>query len=746
MPIAMNPPHVAGPAPALPLTPDIRPRGPDRIDLREHWRSIAKRRWVILGIGLMAALLAAAVVMAVTPVYRSTATVLIESGKSKIVSIDEVYSGVSQDREHYQTQIEILRSREVARRTVQAVRLWEYPEFDPRKGEDGALRRLKRALRISEPPATWDEEALTEATVPAFSGALTVEPVRLSQLVKVSVEAQDRQLAARLANETAQRYIEADRDARFRITQQANGWLQERMGSLREKVAQSERELQEYREQNGLVNLGGSAQSMAGQQVGEVMQRLVSARVRRTELESAYQQITAIRNGDYSSVPAVVNHAAVAEARRRLSVAQTRLEELSHTYGDQHTRVVEAQTEVGGAREDLQRQTRAVINALSREYLAARDTEASLQAALGTARGTVQDVNRREFQLSVLEREVQANRQLYELFMSRAKETNLGGGLQAAVARVVDPAGPSSVPLKPNKRQVIVFALLLGLLAGAAGAVTLDRLDNTLKRAEDAETRLHQPVLTTLPLIGTEHSQALTRLFLEQPQSHHAEAIRTARTGVLLSNIDVEHKVLLVTSSVPGEGKTTLCTNLALAHAQTKRTLLIDADMRRPQIGRRLGVPADAKGLSNLVAGTARLEECLHPVAGSGLLVMPAGDVPPNPLELLLSQRFREALQALSRQVEIILIDSPPVELVSDALVLAPQASSTIYVVKAMHTPHPLARKGILRLQRAGGTILGVVLNQLEFERNPAYYGDGDAGYGYANYAGYGQPPTSRPA
>jgi capsular exopolysaccharide synthesis family protein len=271
----------------------------------------------------------------------------------------------------------------------------------------------------------------------------------------------------------------------------------------------------------------------------------------------------------------------------------------------------------------------------------------------------------------------------------------------------------------------------------------MDRLDNTLKGSDDAELRLRLPVLTALPKIDDHDRAHMSRMFIDEAHSHYAEGIRTARTGVLLSNLDVPHKILLITSTLPGEGKTTVAVNLALAHSQTKRTLLIDADMRRAQAARSLGLPPGSKGLTNLVAGNATAADSMYLAAGTSLHVMPVGDMPPNPLELLLSQKFKEVLAQLSEQFEMVVIDSPPVELVSEALVLAPMVTSIAFVVKAMSTPAPLARKSIARLQRAGGNMLGVVVNQLDFAHAQRYYGEyGGSGYTYGNYGSYGEVPA----
>ncbi|PXW93255.1 capsular exopolysaccharide synthesis family protein [Sphaerotilus hippei] len=706
-----------------------------KLALLDYWRSIKARKWPILGLATMMALLAAAVAFSMTPIYKSTATVLIEQGKGKVLSFDDMFAGAAQTKEHYQTQVEILKSRDVALKTVTAMKLWNQPEFDPRKGGDGIGKKMLALVGVKEAQPEWTDDKLASATVGAVMNNLSVEPVRLSQLVKVSFESPDRNLAQRVSNELAARYIDADREAKFKQAQALNGWLDQRATELRTKLAESEDLLQKYREDQGLVSLEGSAQALAGRRIADVSTRLADARARRMTLDSAYQGISSIKNGDYSNVPAVVSSMGVQGALQREAEAVRNLAQLTETLGSSHPNVLVAKSAVDEARSYKRAQIQAVVKSVLEEYGNARRAEGALMAELETASGSVQDVNRKEFKLAVLERDVSSNKQLYEMFMIRAKELSSGSDLQSAIARVVDPAVAANVPVKPNKAQIILVAFMLGLLLGSGGALAMERLDNTIKGGESTELKLHQPVLTVLPAVTEEDAPKVGRLFVEAPSSHHAEAMRTARTGLLLSNIDTRHRVVLVTSSLPTEGKTSTSTNLALALAQTKRTLLIDADMRKPQVGTRLGLPANAKGLSNLVAGTATLKECVHQVEGSTLMVIPAGDVPPNPLELLLSQRFKEVIEHLKPQLDFILIDSPPVELVSDAMSIAPMASETVFVVKANQSTYTMARKSLNRLQRAGTHIQGVVVNGLDFDKAQRYYG---SEYGQNTYAAYG--------
>lgn len=715
-----------------------------KVVILEYWRSIYKRRFSIIGLILAAAILAAVVAQAITPIYRASATLLIEPGRSRIVSIDDVLgTPAGNAREAMATQIEVIRSRDVVEAAVRDERLWDHPDYDPRRAAPSLAQRMARIWGTAEVPKPWDETALVAGAVARAQLELTVEGVGTSQLVRLHYESPDAALAVRMANRMAQAYIDNQRQVRMRTAQQANAALMDTLSELKEKLTASEQALQQYREQHGLVNLAGSALTLAGQQALAVTDSLSKARAKRLELEGAYRQIRSVSHGDYASVPWVMRDPAVQDSQRQLSVAQRRVLELSQTLGPRHDRVLEAESQVAEIEQLKRRQSAAAADSLRREYEAAVATEQALAGDLAAVRSSVNAVNRNEFGLAALEREVITNRQLYDMFVTRGKETAVVGDVQALAARVVERAVDPGAPVRPVKQKIIGLAVLAAAMLGAVAALLLDALDSSLKGADDAEQRLRLPMLTTLPLLTGPQKARAAVIVLDSPQSHFAEAVRTARTGVILSNLDTPHKTLLVTSTVPGEGKTTVAINLALAHAQTQRTLLIDADMRRPQIATRLGLDLAAKGLTNLVANQGSVAECLQQaLPGSNLTVLTVGDLPPNPLELLLSQRFAQLLSTLQADYDIVVIDSPPVGLVSDALVLAPLTTGTVLVARAMATPTPLVRKSIRRLQAAGANLLGLVLNAVDFTRSHQEYGGHHAGdgygYGYGSGSGYG--------
>lgn len=716
----------------------------EKVDFVEYWKSVSKRKWTILGFGISIAILAAVITFVITPVYRSTVTLLIDASKSKIVSIDEVYSGFSDNHDYFLTQVEILKSPDIALRAITKLKLWDNPEFDPRKKDSSGIQKLLVAAGIvEENPQKWDEDSLAKAVLPKFMKQLSVDPVRLSLLVKVNFESTDKLLAAQVANTMANSFIDADMDVRFQMTQRASAWLEERMTSVREKLDIAEKRLQAYRDQAGIVDIKSDAQNGAGRQIEDVTQKLVETRLRRAEAENAYNQIkNASKGADLSSLPAVVRNPVVGEAIKQLAEAERKLSEISQRYGAEHPKYVQAEGEVKAQRENLKRQIDTIVQSVTREYEVAKGTERMLEQTLSQAKGMVQGINRKEFQLNILQRDVDSNREIYDLFLKRAKETNISGDLQNPVARIVDQAKSNGTPVRPQKLQVITIAFFIGILAAIVVSLLIDLLDNTLKSTADIESRLKQPLLTTLPLLSKKYADRsyTAHMFLEDPKSLYSEAIRTARSAVLLSSIDLTNRILLITSSVPGEGKTTFAINLAVAHSHTKKTLLIDADMRRPAVAKGLELDLHSPGLSDLVAKTATYSECVKTLPGCELDVITTGTNVPNPLEIILSQRFKETILELSKIYEIVIIDSPPVELVSDALVLSKLASGVLYVVKALDTPYQLARKGLMRIRRADGKILGVVLNHLDFKKAEKYYGEysGYGKYGYEKYA-YGK-------
>ena len=744
------PPVLPAAAPVQPVFVPVERDEHDADRLAEQlrfWRrSISKHKWSALGLALAIALLTTLIVYVIQPTYRSTATLMLESNKSKVVSIEEVYSAMSNNREYYQTQAEILKSEELARRIVEKMKLVDHPVMDPRKQKESgfSLKKLVPAAWLGEDEAlTFTPEQLQSIVVGRFKRELTIELVRNSQLIKISYESPDKEFAATAANWVAEGFIEADMDARLAMTQKAGAWLTERLSGLRKKLEESERALQQFRERERIVDAKGVAQSGASKQLEQLSSGLVEARQKRAEAEAAYQQVQAAQKSkiDVESIPAVQKNPIYIQLKAAESAAEGRLADAAKKYGPEHPKRQTADAELRAARENTKRQIDTITTSITKEYELVRAQEGAVERALAQSKGDILGMNRKEYELGVHEREVASNKSLYEMFTSRMKETNVAGDLQSPIARVVDPAVVRDAPYSPKKARIIGIAAVVGLILGLMLALLLEYLDNTIKNAEDVDAKLRQPLLGQLPrLKGKLESGDLQLAFIKDKDPGFSEEIRSIRTGVLLSSIESPHKVLLVTSSIPGEGKTSVATNIALALGQVRKVCLIDADMRRPTVAKVLGVDTTSKGLSNLVSGSDPTSECLHFNKELGIHVIPSGVVPPNPLELLSSIRFAEAMKWLEDSFDIIVIDSPPLQLVSDPLILSQFANSVVYVVKADSTPYQVALGGLDRLREVKAHVLGVVINQIDREKADRYYGYGKySAYGYGKkYGGYG--------
>lgn len=716
-------------------------------------RSILKHKWSALGLAAAISLLTALFVNTLQPTYRSTATVMLESTKNKVVSIEELYSSQTSGREYYQTQAEILKSAELARRIVIKMKLVDHPVMDPRQQTDTgfSLGKLLPAswLGSDEAVAAPSPEQLQAAVVGKFMRGLTIELVRNSQLIRITYESHDPKFAADAANWVAEGFIEADLDSRLAMTQKAGAWLTERLTGLRKKLEESERGLQQFRERERIIDAKGVAQSGASKQLEQLSGGLISARQKKAEAEAAYQQVQSAQQAkaDIESIPAIQRSPLYGQLKSVESAAESRLADASKKYGPEHPKRQTADAEYRAARENTKRQIDVVVTSITKEYELARAQEASVERALAQSKGDILGMNRKEYELGILEHEVASNKSLYEMFTTRMKETSVTGDLQSPIARVIDTALVSGAPYSPQKFKIIRNAALIGLLLGIMLALLLEYLDNTIKTPEDVDTKLRQSILGQLPRIkGKIEAGDLQIAFIKDKDPGFSEEIRSIRTGVMLSSIDAPHKVLLVTSSIPGEGKTSVATNIALALGQVRKVCLIDADMRRPTVAKVLGVDSTSKGLANLVSGSDPTSECMHFNKELGIHIIPSGVVPPNPLELLSSIRFAEAMKWLEESFDVVIIDSPPLQLVSDPLILAQFAHSVIYVVKADSTPYQVALGGLERLREAKAHILGVVINQLDREKADRYYGYGKYSAGYGKKYSYSSGYSSRQA
>lgn len=697
----------------------------DSIDLLKFWRLIWRRKWGIAGLVVVVSLVAALATFTLTPMYRAAASLLIEEQAAKVLSIEQIYGADGSSSEYLQTQFELLRSRALAERVVSQLKLVDNPEFDPRQqpaplldiqGWKQSLSELLGATALPLDEAEQQTRRFDEVTR-EFMERVKVEPQGKTKLVKVQVEMADPRLAMQAANAMANGFIEGQLEASQGVSLAAGSWMTSRMEELRIQLKDSEELLQRYREAENLVDVGGVG-TISAAELAQTGDRMIDARRQRAEAESQYRQVQSIARNDWQrlgSVPAVLGHPLIQQFKADEARARAKVEELSKRYGARHPAMEAARSELSAASGSLRGQIEQVVAGIERNYQLAQANQNSLQSSFDANKSRIQEISRKEFKLRELQREVDANRTLYETFTNRLKETAATSDLNSVTARVVDPAILPDKPAKPNKALIVFIAALLTLLGAVGLTLLLDTLNNTFKNAQQVEEQLNISVLGIVPLVEKQHRDQLSQVFNRDLDRRFSESIRTIRTGIVLSGIDSPHQVLLVTSSLPAEGKSTLSINLACALGQLERVLLIDADMRRPSLARSFQFPAGTPGLANLLAGTATEQECIRQV--NGIDVLSAGSVPPNPLELLSSPRFAALLDDLKSRYQRIIFDSAPTQVVSDALHLSTFVDFVIYVSKAGSTPIPLVEKGVGQLLQNRAPLKGIVLSQVDMDQ-----------------------------
>ncbi len=719
------------------LPADLYARDEQLIDLRHLWRIVRQNWRGILGLCFAVSLLATLWVMRIDPVYRASTTIMIESQEAKTVSIEEVYGMPPGIREYFLTQFEIIRNRDIAELVADELDLWHHPEFAPASAAEDATTTWRdvggwlsglfttTSSRLAADIAP--EERRRAVVINRFMSRLYVEPVEFTQLVVVSFESTDRQLAASIVNTLARVYIQNQMDAKLHSTQEAGDWLTSRLADLKTNLDASQKALQDFRDREDIIDVSGG-QTIGIQELNELTTRLGEARRARVGAESIYRELGGAANysvDQLMEMPAVLEHPLVQDLARAATEAQQEVTKLAKRYGPEHPKMIAAVARVESVRAELKQTVLQVASGIEKEYRVAQLNEEHLTQQLATTKQDVASLNRKEFRLRELEQQVETDRRLYEMFFNRARETSETIGFQAAHARVVEKATPPITPIRPNKQRIVLIAFLLSGLLGVGLAILRDMLDNTLKTSEDVLDKLRAPLLGTLPVMKLKKGHAGPFLgYLEDIHSNFAEAVRSIRTGLVLSGLEKPHKITLITSTNPGEGKSTLAINLAAALAQMENVLLVDADLRRPFVGSAFALPRGAPGLSNVLARSNSLEDCIVRV-DAGFDVLPAGAVPVNPQEMLSTADFRQLIRRLSERYDRIIFDSAPVNAVSDSLILATLADSLVFVARAEATPYRLVLKSIQLLRHNNLPLTGIVLNRLDARKHHGYGKDG---------------------
>ncbi len=727
------------------LTQDYWEEG-ERVDvarLTRYWNGVRRRKWSILAFTVTASLIAAFYALSIIPIYLASTTILIESQPANVISIEEVYELDSRSQQYFETQVEILDSRPLAEMVIESLDLLDEPEFAAGEKPSGSIADWRSWLPFDLPGkhATTSSGPLAEA-IKAYYARLGVVPIRGTQLVRVYFESEQPELAARVANAHAQAYIRRMLTERVDVTKSAGAWMAERLGGMERALRESEQKLQAFREQKQLVDVEG-LRALPAKEVNDLTSRLVAIRQTLAQSEIAYLQVTtavAAASEDLQGIPAIMGDEVVQNFRQAEARARQRVAEIENRYGPMHPIMIAAQSELTEASRNLRTQQSSVATAIRNEFESAQAEEAAVVEALAAARQRYQEVGSVESELNALQREVDANRTLYELFYNRIGEADVTGELESAQARIVSPAVISSEPIWPNKRRIVLLVFFSTLIGGIVISVLLESWDKSVRSYADVEGKLQRPLLGMVPMLTGNRESFYGNAFFGSDESGFSESIRSLRTAVSLSSHKEPYKVIIVTSAVGREGKSTVAMNLAHAFAQNEKVLLLDADLRRSSISMALNLPETTKGLVELLKGDSPLAELIVPGGTGKADVMMHGSIPGDPQQVLSHSRMADALRVLTQGYDRVIIDTPPVLPVRDALLLSRFADAVIVVAKADSTPSPRIEQALQLLARVDAPVVGIVVTQLDVRKAEKY---SDYGYG-GHYRSYGSAPVTR--
>jgi capsular exopolysaccharide synthesis family protein len=711
------------------------PREPHLLD---YLIILRKHQWLIATFLLTVVTVVTIASFKMKPVYQAAARVEVDKESQNTLPFQGVNYDEYVDLENYvETQVKILQSETLALQTIRELNLGQYPEFG---GPTGPLAQSHGGAEARP------------AILGAFLGRLSVKRVPNSRLVEVQFESGNPELAARVANGHVHNYIEQNFRSKYDATTQASGFLSQELEELRIKVEKSEDARVAYERQNQIWQID-EKQNITTQTLGDLNKAVTEAQTGMAASEALYRMAT---SGNVDLLPEVRNSPVIQDLIKRKSALDDSYTQALEQYGPNFPKVQRIAEQKKEVEAELARAQNIMVGSIEEDYNTARQHLGLLQEALERQKAESNQLAEKLVQFHILEHDAESNKQLYDGLLQKLKEAGITAGLRSSNIRVVDPALIPSAPAGPQRAKNILMSILVGLVGGIGLALFREYLDNTVKSPDDIESLVGLPSLAVVPAQPSSnghhskwpqlkhktatHSVSGPRvetLSHTQPKSQISEAFRALRTSLLLSQADHPPQVILVTSALPREGKTTAAVNLAVTLAQLgDRTLLLDSDMRKPGIRRALNLlSGNEKGLSSYLAGVTNLDEIVvpHPVI-SNLETITTGPVPPSPADLLSSRRMREAISELRLRFKFIVIDSPPVMAATDAVIVSSLTDGVLLVARSGETPKEAFTRTRDLLGAVKCRILGVVLNAVDSSAPDYYYS-----YRYYPYAyGYG--------
>jgi polysaccharide biosynthesis transport protein len=707
--------------------------------LYDYLLILRKHQWLILSFLVAVVTFASIATFRMKPIYVASAKLEIDRESTNILPFPgaDPYD-YEMDLDNYiETQSRVLMSETMALQTIRNMNLAANPEFSG-GGDSGAI--VAGSLKNQKLPPE----------IGAFLGSLSVKRIPNTRLVEVTFESSDPQLAAELLNAHLENYIQQNYSSRYKETADASKWLQSELDELSVKVRRSEDARIAY-ERNNQIWAVDDKNNVTTERLSDLNKQLTDAQSDSLKKQALYEFAKA---GDLDAVPQLRDNSVLQGLQTKRVDLSIQYTDAVNQYGPNFPKVQRLQEQMKAADEQIIRERKGIIAQLESDYREAKQHEELLNKALDEQKGEVSVMSEKMIQYNILKREAEANKALYDSLQTKLKEAEISSGLKSSNIRIVDPAMVPSAPSRPAKARNIALAFLVGLVGGIGLALLREYMDNTVKTPDDIETLVGLPSLAVVPAFegheGTVtrsgffktassngHQKRIELVAQHLPKSQMSEAFRALRTALLLSQADRPPQVILVTSALPREGKTTAAANLAVTLAQLgDKTVLVDADLRKPGVGRLLNLgSAKYPGFSSYLAGVSTLDVVIvpHPLIPN-LAAIPTGPLPPNPADLLSSHRLVEAIAELRKKYKFVVIDSPPIMAATDAVILSVQTDGVLLVVRSGQTPKEAFTRARELLVSVKAPMLGVVLNAVDSSAPDYYYS-----YRYYPYSyGYG--------
>ena len=719
----------------------------DHFDLRRLFNIFRRRVRLFGAVAALVFLAAIFITFTATPMYTATANVMLDTRQEQVVNIEAVLSGLSADSSVVDTEVEILKSRRLAERVVNALQLSQDPEFNSELAPAGVLSTIKdTVLGVASAATPRDipddpiaQQKAQERIVDAVLDRLSVRRAGLTYVINVSFESESPTKAATIANKFAELYLLEQLEAKFDATQQANTWLNTRLEGLRQQVLTDEAAVQNYRIANNLLSAAGT--NLTETEISNYNQSLAEARAQVAEdearLSTARSQLARGSSGD--DLGEALSSPVIQQLRQQRATVSAKVADLQGRYGERHPEMLTANRQLTDIDGQIQAEIQRIISNLEAQVQVSRQRAAAIGGSLSNARGTLVGNNQAQVRLNELERTAEASRTLYESYLNRYKETSSQQGIEQSDARVVSSATIPTGQSSPKVPLNLALGLVLAMGCGLGAVVLAEMLDSGLATAEDVEHRLDVSYLGAVPLLASVAEGKMGSpidYVIDKPLSSFAEAFRNLRASVIYSRLGEPVKVVAITSSLPGEGKTTTSVCLARSAAQQGlKVILVDCDLRRRSVNRLFGAEP-SKGLIEVLAGEATLEEVLTTDQVTGARLLPLAKSSMTPKDVFGSAAMDRLLEDLRRTYDLVILDTAPVLPVADTRVLAPKADVVVFLAHWRKTPQHAIEAAFRLLTGTGAHLAGVALTQVDMKQQ-SKYGYGDPGYYYAEYKKY---------